>query len=211
MNAMGQEDWVDVLDDEDRVAMVLSPLRRRILGRLHHQPDSAVGLARAFGVSRQKLNYHLRELERTGFLEVASTRQRRGFVERTLRPTARAYLLSPAVLGALAADPDAIKDRFSSSYLIAAASRLVQDVTVLRQRAEEAGQSLATFTLQTDIAFRSPAERTAFVEELTAACARLAAAYHDESPGSRRYRIIVGGHPVITKKEGQHTAETEEK
>lgn len=196
-------DPVEMLDDARRVAAVLPPLRQQILGKLDQNPDSAAGLARAMGVPRQRLNYHVRELERAGFVELAETRQRRGCVERVLRPTARAYLLSPDLLGRLAADPDAIRDRFSSAYLIASASRIMSDVSVLRRRAEREGKPLATFTLQTDIAFRSPADRTAFAGELADAVAQLAAKYHHEDPGSRRHRFVVSGHPVITKTEDE--------
>ena len=54
-------------------------------------------------------------------------------------------------------------------------------------------------TLQTDIRFESPAERTAFADELTTALARLTAKYHSDAPGARSYRFVVGGHPVITR------------
>jgi DNA-binding transcriptional ArsR family regulator len=199
VNTTASPEPVAILDDAERVAAVLSPIRRRILESFD-APQSATALARRFGLPRQKLNYHLRELEREGFLELAEERQRRGCVERCLRPTARAYLISPALLGRLTADPEQVQDRFSSTYLIAVAARMVRDVTTLRQRAARARKKLPTVTLQTDVSFGSPADRTAFTEELTASLARLAAKYHTESPGSRKYRFIVGGHPVITKR-----------
>lgn len=190
---------VAILDDDARVAAVLSPLRRRILDRLQESPDSATGLARKLSLPRQKLNYHLRELERAGILELAEERQRRGCVERTLRPTARAYLIDPALLGSLGADPEALRDRFSSSYLIAVAARVVRDVAALRRRAARARRKLPTFTLQTDIRFRSAKDRAAFAEELARTVGRLAAKYHDESPGGRAYRFFVAGHPAVTR------------
>jgi hypothetical protein len=99
----------------------------------------------------------------------------------------------------LTVDPDQVRDRFSSTYLIAVAARIVREVNLLRRRAARVRKRLATLTLQADINFRSPAARTAFAEELSDTVARLTAKYHDPSPGSRKYRVIVGGHPVITK------------
>jgi DNA-binding transcriptional ArsR family regulator len=198
-NQAGQ-DSVAVLDDAAQVAAILSPLRRRILGHLHQEPDSASGLSRKLELPRQKLNYHLRELERAGFLELAEEKQRRGCVERALRPTARAYLINPALLGELAADPETIRDRFSSNYLIAVAGRVVRDVSDMRRGAARARKRLPTFTLQTDIRFKSPEDRAAFAEELSGTVARLAAKYHDDSPGSRAYRFVIGGHPAVTGK-----------
>ncbi|TDI33955.1 MAG: ArsR family transcriptional regulator [Acidobacteria bacterium] len=192
------EQSVALLQDPAQVAAILPALRRRLLESFTG-PESAAGLARRLEMPRQKVNYHLRELEKAGLLEMAGERQARGCTERLLRPAARAYLVNPEILGDLASDPDSIQDRFSSSYLIAVAARIIKDVATLRDRARKARRKLATFTLQTDIGFRSPAERTAFADELTTTLARLTAKYHSDAPGARSYRFVVGGHPVITR------------
>jgi DNA-binding transcriptional ArsR family regulator len=72
---------VSVLSESHRLAAVLSPIRRQVLQSLD-TPDSATGIARRLGLARQKVNYHLRELERAGFVEMDEQRQRRGCVER---------------------------------------------------------------------------------------------------------------------------------
>jgi DNA-binding transcriptional ArsR family regulator len=192
---------VAVLDDAARLGAVLSPLRQRMLGRLRERPDSATGLARRLGLARQKVNYHLRELERAGFLELDEERQRRGCVERRLRPTARAYLVSPALLGELTAEPEAIRDRFSSSYLIAVAARVMRDVSSLRHGAAAAGKRLPTLTIETQVRFKSAQERADFAEELSGEIARLVTKYHDETAGGRTYRLVAGAHPI--RKEAQ--------
>jgi predicted transcriptional regulator len=187
---------VSVLEDEHRVGVLLSPLRRSMLGLLAAEPSSATVLARRLGLARQKVNYHLRQLERAGFVELSAEVRRRGCIERSFRATASAYVISPALLGVLAVDPDKIQDRFSSSYLIAVAARLLSDVGALRRRAAEAEQRLATLTLQTEVRFASPETRTAFANELTAAVAELVTRYDSDSPGSRPFRFVIGGHPV---------------
>lgn len=214
--ATAEQDSLAVIDDTTRVAAILSPIRRRILNHLHEAPDSATGLARKLALPRQKINYHLRKLERAKFLELAEERQRRGCVERTLRPMARAYLIDPALLGDLAADPEKIRDRFSSTYLIAVAGRLLRDVTTLRSGADLAGKRLPTMSLQTDICFRNQEDRAAFAEELAATVARLTEKYHDASPGSRTYRFVIAGHPAVVRKrqavmESKGTAEGNKK
>jgi predicted ArsR family transcriptional regulator len=192
------EQSVALLQNTEQVSAILPPLRRRILGSFTG-PESAAGLARRLEMPRQKINYHLREMEKAGLLQMTGERQARGCTERLLRPTARAYLVNPEVLGDLASEPDSTSDRFSSSYLIAMAARLIRDVATLRGRAAKARRKLATMTLQTDIRFESPAERTAFADELTTTLARLAAKYHSDAPEARSYRFLVGGHPVITR------------
>lgn len=198
---------VNVLGDARRVAAILPPLRRRLLQSLEI-PDSAAGLARRLGLPRQKVNYHLRELERAGCVECVGTRRRRGCTERRLQATARAFVLSPAFLGELGADPGRIRDRFSSAYLITAASRLVRDIGTLRERAAAVDRPLTTLTMETEIAFSSPAALREFADELAGAVARIAAKHQSASAASgRSYRVVLGAHPTITKTEEEAAAE----
>lgn len=187
---------------------LLNPLRLQILERLR-EPDSASGLARLMKLPRQKLNYHLRELEKHGLVEPVEERKRGNCVERIVRATARYYLISPAALGNLATDPEQIQDRFSSTYLVAVAARAIHDLAVLRTRAEKAGKKLATFTLETDVKFASAADLNAFSEELSNAVARLVTKYHDEkTSGGRHYKFIIGSYPKITKKENDQPSKS---
>lgn len=185
-----------VMNDPAQVAAALSPLRRRLLAELEREPDSAVGLARRLALPRQRLGYHLRALERAGFLELFEERQRRGCVERALRVSAQAFVIDPALLGSLGADPAAIQDRFSSNYQLATATKLLRELAELQRGAERARRPLATLTLETEVRFASAEQRAAFAQELGAALARLAAKYHDDSPGSRAFRFVLAGHPA---------------
>ncbi len=187
-----------LIEHREGVAALLPGLRRKILEQLHSEPDSATGLARKLGLTRQKVNYHVRTLQKAGFLELSGQEKRRGCTERLFRPAARSYLICPDLLGDLQADPEKLQDRFSSAYLITLAARLARDVARLRQGADQAGKRLATLALQVDVRFASAERRHAFAEELTEAVARLAARYQDDSPKSRSYRFVVGGHPAVT-------------
>ena len=190
---------MQVVTDSAQLATVLSPLRMRVLREMH-EPESATSLAPRLGLSRQQLNYHLRELEREGFLEVVEERQRRGCVERILKVTSRAFVVNPAMLGALADDPAQTRDRFSSAYLIAAATALMRDVAVLRERASAVDQKLATFTMESEIRFASPAAFRSFTEDLASAVATLASKYdRPDAPGSRKFRVAIGSYPAVTK------------
>jgi DNA-binding transcriptional ArsR family regulator len=208
MTATGAEHHsVGVLADSKGLAAVLSPIRRQLLENLR-QPDSASGLARRLGLPRQKINYHLRELENAGLVELNEEKQRRGCTERLVRVTARAFVISERFLEGLAADPEAIKDKFSSAFLVASAARMARDVAVLSERAAKVEKRLATLAIETEVTFASPAEFNSFSEELTAQVARLAATYNSRhAPGGRRFRIVVGAHPTVTKSEEQAARE----
>jgi DNA-binding transcriptional ArsR family regulator len=191
---------VNFVGDAASAAAMLNPLRLQILERLR-EPDSASGLSRLMNLPRQKLNYHLRELEKHGLIEQVEERKKGNCVERIVRATARYYFISPEALGTLGTDPSQIQDRFSSTYLVAVAARAIRDLAVLRTRADKAGKKLATFTLETNIRFASAADQHAFAEELANAVAKLTAKYHDEkTAGGRQYKFIIGSYPAITKK-----------
>ena len=198
---------MQILTDASQLAAALSPLRMRVLREMH-EPQSATTLSPRLGLSRQALNYHLRELEREGFLEVVEERPRRGCIERMLKVTSRAFVVNPALLGALSDDPAQARDQFSNAFLLATATRLIRDMAVLGQRARAVAQRLATFTTEAEVGFESPAAYRAFTEELAAAVTTIAAKYDSSATMSRRFRVVIGSHPVVTKSDADAAAET---
>lgn len=187
---------LEVIHEPEAAAATLDPIRARILGALT-EPGSAASLATRVGLPRQKVNYHLRVLEEHGLVEQVEERRWGGLKERMMVATAASYVVSPAALGPIGADPARANDRLSASYLIAIAARVVREVGELWSRARRNDQRLATLSLDTVIAFRSPAERAAFTRELANAVTSLAARYHDEgAPGSRPHRLLVMSYPA---------------
>jgi DNA-binding transcriptional ArsR family regulator len=187
---------VDVIEDPAAAVVALDPVRARLLAELT-EPGSAATLAGRVGLARQKVNYHLRTLEAHGLVRVVDERRWGGLTERLYLATAAAYVVSPAALGEAASDPDRIADRLSARYLVSLAARIVREVGDLARRAEQAGKRLPTLALDTEIRFRSAAERAAFTDELASAVTALVSRYHDESaPGGRRQRLVVAAHPV---------------
>jgi DNA-binding transcriptional ArsR family regulator len=189
---------------------LLRPLRARVLEELA-SPASAAAVARRLSVARQKVAYHLKELEKDGLVEVVEERKVGNCVERIVKATARADLVSAEALGALAGGAEGVQDRFSAAYLVAIAAQSAREVAMLRREADEANKKLATLTLQTEIRFAGAKERAAFAEELTKAIAALAAKYHDESaPRGRTYRVAALAHPKPASPEGAKPNERRE-
>lgn len=187
---------VEVIEDPGAATVALDPVRSRLLAELG-EPASAAALAGRLGIPRQKVNYHLRTLEEHGLVRVAEQRQWGGLTERLLVASAASYVVSPGALGPVGSDPGRRADRLSASYLIALAARVVREVGSLLRRAGEVGKRLPSLSIDTEIRFRSAAERAAFSQELAAAVTGLAARYHDESaPGGRSHRLIVLAYPL---------------
>jgi predicted ArsR family transcriptional regulator len=198
---------LSVIDDPASASVALDPVRSRLLSELR-TPASAATLAGRMGLPRQKVNYHLRTLEAHGLVRVDSKKRWGGLTERRLVATASSYVVSPAALGPVAADPGQEMDRLSASYLVALAGRVIREVGGLLRKSEELNKRLATLAIDTEVRFRSAEERAAFTSELTAAVAALVSRYHDESaPGGRRHRLMIGAYPTPTpgKAKGKET------
>jgi DNA-binding transcriptional ArsR family regulator len=186
---------VEVIQEPAAAAAALDPVRARLLAELG-EPASAATLAARVGLSRQKVNYHLRQLESHGLVEVAGTRTWGGLTERLLVATAASYVVSPDALGDAASDPAKASDRLSARYLIALGARVVREVGDLARAAARADRRLATHAIDTEIGFRSAEDRAAFARELTAAVTRLASKYHVDAPPGGRHRLVVAAHPI---------------
>jgi DNA-binding transcriptional ArsR family regulator len=187
---VAEAERVEIIQDAARAAVALHPVRLQILERLE-QPASPSTLSKTLGIPRQHLNYHMRELEEAGLVELLEEKKKGSVTERIYRSTARTYVIGPKALGELRADPDTMQDRFSSEYLIALGSRLIEDVAELR--AER--QPLPALALETSVNFASDSDRSAFMRELTAARSRLIAAYHHDD--GEEFRMIVAAHPAV--------------
>lgn len=191
---------VAVIEDPAAAEASLDPIRARLLAELA-EPGSATMLAAKVGLSRQKVNYHLRALERHGLVELVEERRKGNVNERVLRATAASYVISPAALATVQPDPGRSPDRLSARWLLAVAARLVRDVGDLIAGATKAQKRVATFAMDGEVRFSSAADRAAFAEELAGAVTALVGKYHDETAeGGRDHRVIVAVHPSVKAK-----------
>ncbi|WP_405490113.1 ArsR/SmtB family transcription factor [Nocardia sp. NBC_00511] len=189
---------VAVIEEAAAAEASLDPIRSRILAALA-EPGSAAMLAGRLGLPRQKINYHLKELERHGLVELEEERRKGNLTERVYRATAASYVISPSALSAVSPDPARSPDQLSARWLLALGARLVQEVGALLTGAQRAKQRVATFGIDAEVRFASAGDRAAFAEELSQAVATLVGRYHDESAaGGRTHRVVVGLHQIPT-------------
>jgi DNA-binding transcriptional ArsR family regulator len=184
-------DNVRVLNDPAAVEVALDPIRGSILDALA-EPGSSASIAARVGLTRQKVNYHLKALEAHGLVEPAGERVWGGITERYVRRSARQLIVAPDVLHGAAADPNAVADRLSSAYLIAVNARAVSEVGAITNSLPP-GTRMPTLTVDTVIGFRSADDRAAFASDLRTAVAELASRYHHDD--GRPHRLIVSSYP----------------
>ncbi|KAA0017993.1 helix-turn-helix transcriptional regulator [Antrihabitans cavernicola] len=186
-----------VINDPAAAEVSLDPVRADLLAALTH-PGSATSLANQVGLPRQKVNYHLRALERHGLVELVEERKKGNMVERVLQATAASYVISPTALSAVAPDPRRAPDQLSARWMLAVAARLVKDIGDLITGAGAAGKPLATYAIDTELRFASAADRAAFATELGDAVKNLVGKYHNETAArGRKHRLVVALHPSL--------------
>ncbi|ASW57928.1 transcriptional regulator [Plantactinospora sp. KBS50] len=184
-------DDVRVLADAAAVEVALDPIRAAILDALA-EPGSATTVAATVGLTRQKVNYHLKALEAHGLVELAETRVWGGITERFLRRSARHLVVAPGVLQGSVVDPNEIADQLSAAYLIAVNARAVSEVGAIAS--DVAGRKrLPTLTVDTVIGFASPEARAAFTADLHAMVAALVSRYHHDD--GRPHRLSISSYP----------------
>jgi DNA-binding transcriptional ArsR family regulator len=187
---------IDLIQNSPDAASMLRPVRLRILEELR-EPDSAAEVARRLGLPRQRVSYHVKELEKRGFVQYLGERKRGNCVERLLQASARHYVIAPQALGGVGGEPADVQDRFSSTYLVATAAQTLRDVAALQERARKQKRKLATLSLEAEVRFGSPAAQHAFAEELANVLALLVARYNDfEAESGRTFRFVLSGYPA---------------
>lgn len=188
---------IAAIEDPAAAEASLDPVRARLLAELA-EPQSATALAELVGLTRQRVNYHLKTLEKHGLVELIEERRKGNCMERVLSATAASYVISPAALAPVQPDPARTPDQLSARWMLALAARLVRDIGELIAGTTRAGKRASTFAIDGEVRFASAADRAAFARELAEGIAGLAARYHrPDAPDGRTYRLVVAIHPAV--------------
>lgn len=187
---------IEAVEDASRASrLLLHPLRVKVLEGAR-EPISATELGRRLGEPRQKVNYHVRELERAGFLLPAGRARRGNLEERRVVASARAYVLLPEVLGPVAADPQAAGDAASAGRLLALTVRAQSELGRTWSDARAKGTRVPSLSMEAEVRLADPERRVAFADALRRAVTEVLAQFADGQDDGAPYRMIVGVYPV---------------
>jgi hypothetical protein len=206
---------LDIIDDPARARAALQPIRLRLL-HLLEQPQSAPQVAKAMGMPRQRVLYHLRRLEAQRLVKALDHGRVGRRINRSYVRTATSYAIAPKTLGGVAVDTRTVADAFSSAYLSAVAGRALNDLAALGHAAAARGKRVPTMTLETEVRFATPGDQRRFADELATAFTRLAAKYHHpDAITGRTFRVFACGYPAVASRaaepEGGRQADMEAK
>jgi DNA-binding transcriptional ArsR family regulator len=192
-----------------RAAEILHPLRLEIL-RLAAEPISASELAPRLKLSRQRINYHVRRLASSGFLRRAGQRRRRNMIEQRYVASARAFLLSPDLLGAVGADWRRMEDAASAGYLLALGCQMESDLVRVWQQGQTSGKPASAQSLKSQFRFESAEQQERFARALEEAVVRVVNDHtspnlrSDGTPArGRPYRLVLGCYPYLPRESGK--------
>jgi DNA-binding transcriptional ArsR family regulator len=178
--------------DAAQLGALAHPIRVQILEALR-DPGSAATVARSIGQPRQKVNYHLKELEVAGLIERIGERRVGNFVESLYRAVARTFLVSPEVVWADPRRAKTLGRQHSLQMLVLLGERLQRDAAVLLDRAAFEGEEIASASVVAETHFASETDREAFLAEYLRVTADLLKK-HGTKEGAA-YRVALAAYP----------------
>jgi DNA-binding transcriptional ArsR family regulator len=185
---------VHVVRDAEALHALAHPIRVRALEALR-EPASAAEVARRIRQPRQKVNYHLKQLEQAGLVTRSGERRTGNFIETLYAAAASSFVVSPEVTWADPRRTRVLQAQLSLGELVRLGERLQGDAVALLDRAAFEGATIASASVGTVVRFRSEADRAAFLREYLAAVGRLVDRF--AAPEGEPYRLMVAAYPDV--------------
>jgi DNA-binding transcriptional ArsR family regulator len=183
---------VAVIENPAALQALASPVRIAALDVLR-QPMSAAAVARALGEPRQKMTYHLKELERAGLVRHAGERRKGNFIEQLYEAAARRFVVSNRVTWDRERLESTLRDQVSLANVVSVGERLQRDATALLDVAADTGEQVPSAAVEVDVSFANEAARSAFIEEYLVAIGPLLKK-HGAREGEH-FRVVMAVYP----------------
>jgi DNA-binding transcriptional ArsR family regulator len=163
---------VKVIDAAEQLGAITHPTRLRVLDALR-TPGSAAAVARRLGEPRQRINHHVKELEKAGLVTSVGERRNGNFVEQLYQSVGSTFTVSPRLAWGDPVRAEALAAQVSLANLVEFGERLQRDAAALLDRAAFDGEDVASATVETTVHFADAAARAAFLDDYLALTAAL--------------------------------------
>ncbi|WP_282939810.1 helix-turn-helix domain-containing protein [Paenibacillus sp. RC67] len=184
-----------LIQSPDQAMALLNPLRADIVSRLI-EPASAAELGRMINEPPQRMNYHLKALEKTGLIRRVGTRQVRNLVEVLYQSIAKTFVLAES-LSLSEETIERLKEHGSLAQLITTAEQMKKDAVYLMEHSEK-GTEIPSATLQMDIPLLDGDDREAFIADYVTMVKQLVGKYAkaaDNCQNPSLYKVILSVYP----------------
>lgn len=174
------------------VEALAHPIRRRVLSELR-APNTAASVARAIGLPRQKVNYHLKELARAKLVRSAGQRLNGHLIEKLYEAVAGTFVVSPRLAWDDEKRDKALRDQISLERLVGLGEQLQQDANGLLDRAAYDDEEIPSASVEAEIRFSSEEDRAGFMEAYLKALGPLLEKYGARE--GRAFRVALAVYP----------------
>lgn len=176
----------------EQASVLLNPLRAEILAQLK-KPSSATEVAKQLQETPQRINYHLKILEKAGLVKRTSTRQVRNLVEVLYQSIARTFILAESLsLGKETLQK--IKDQGSLLHLIHTSDRIKRDALKLMEHSDQ-DEVIPSASLQMKIQLEDEEQREQFIQDYVELVKQLSKKYQINTPYTTPYHVLLAVYP----------------
>ncbi|MDN4523813.1 ArsR/SmtB family transcription factor [Fictibacillus fluitans] len=189
-NARIEETFLITLPEQ--AAALLHPIRSEIVAALK-APASATELAKMLKETPQKINYHLKALEKVGLVQKVGTRNVRNLVEVLYQAVAKTLILSES-LGLSPETAQKLQDQQALAHVLSLTETIKKDALQLMEQAEEA--QIPSAVLQAAVHLSGEEERNEFINEYFSLLHRLIEKYQSgEKENGKEYQVSIAVYP----------------
>lgn len=182
----------------EQASALINPLRAEILAQLK-QPGSATEVAKKLKETPQRINYHLKTLQKVGLVTKVGTRQVRNLVEVLYQSIARTFFLAET-LSISKETIQKIKDQGSLLHLIHTSERMRKDALLLMEQSDQ-NEVIPSASLQMQVNLTDESVREQFVEDYVALVKSLIKRYQQNNGNQHAYQVILSVYPDVSQGE----------
>jgi DNA-binding transcriptional ArsR family regulator len=181
-----------IVSEPEQAAALLHPVRSEIISLLK-EPRSATELSKQMNDSPQKVNYHLKTLEKSGLVVRAGTRNVRNLVEVLYRSVGKTFLLSDS-LGLSQEQVQKLQDQTALAHVLAFTEKVKRDAVSLMEQTEE--EQIPSAVMELEISLAGLTERQAFLQDYSNMLTELINKHHDPKQNdSRTFHVSMTMYP----------------
>ncbi|NUW45167.1 ArsR/SmtB family transcription factor [Nonomuraea rhodomycinica] len=174
------------LEEIEQAEALLKPQRVEVLRQLA-EPRTCSEVAERLGQTPQRVYYHVKRLVEAGLVDLVSERKVRGINEGSYQAGARAYWLSPRLVGRIGLRR--ARDELSLGYLLDLMEEVQADIAGLDRAAPE----LPSIGVSGEIRVR-PEDRQRFLDDLQSTLRELFTRYGGAEGDA--FKLAVACYPV---------------
>jgi DNA-binding transcriptional ArsR family regulator len=176
----------------EQASALINPLRAEILSQLK-QPSSATEVAKKLNETPQRINYHLKSLQKVGLVTKVGTRQVRNLVEVLYQSIAKTFLLAET-LSISKETIQKIKDQGSLLHLIHTSERMKKDALLLMEQSDE-NEVIPSASLQMQVNLKDESLREQFVKDYVDLVKSLVKKYQQDESHQNVYQVLLSVYP----------------